>query len=135
MDRKNENLREEMASLRSFAKSYTMLDDRVKRAYARFYKETYRPGTSPLDHKTKELIAVAVAAALGCKNCLEGHLKKAIQDGATPAELCDTVAVAVGVAAASIVDRTDIAVANLDIEEFFAELHACPEEAEPDGGA
>ncbi|MBE7557777.1 carboxymuconolactone decarboxylase family protein [bacterium] len=123
MNAEKESLSDAMVAIDSFVKSYTMLDDRLKRIYARFYKETYRPGTSSLDHKMKELIAVAVAAALGCKNCLEGHIKKAIADGATPAELSDALAVTVGVAAASVVDRTDIAVANLGLEDFFKSLH------------
>ncbi len=122
-------LAETMAAIDSFVKSYTMLDDRLKRIYAKFYKETYRPGTSRLDHRTKELIAIGVAAALGCKNCLEGHIKKAIGDGATPEELSDALAVAVGVSAATVVDRTDIAIANLGLESYFKSLHT-PHDAE-----
>ena len=132
MNEKNAEPTESTDSVDTFIKSYTMLDDRLKRVYARFYKETYRPGTSSLDHKTKELIAIAVAAALGCKNCLEGHIEKAVKDGATPAELSDVLAIAVGVAAATLVDRTDIAVANLGLQPYFAALHESkPSESKP----
>ncbi|MBK6939716.1 MAG: carboxymuconolactone decarboxylase family protein [Planctomycetes bacterium] len=87
--------------------------------YMSFYKHTY--GKSVLDRKTKELIAIAVALATNCKNCLEGHLKKAIKGGATKAEISETLAVTLGVAAATIVDRSDIAAANLglDLDRWF----------------
>ena len=93
--------------------SYTMVDPRFRDIYFQFYKETYKP--SVLDRKTKELIAIAASLVSGCKGCLEGHLKKAIKFGATRGEISETVAVTLGVNAAAIVDKSDIACANLGI--------------------
>src|SRR5919109_726868 len=96
--------------------SYTMVDPRMRKIYFQFYQETYK--TSVLDRKTKELIAIAASLATHCKGCLEGHIKKALKYGATKKELSETVAIAMGVSAASIVDLTDIAAENMQIRHF-----------------
>jgi AhpD family alkylhydroperoxidase len=95
----------------SLMKSYALLTPDLKNLYMGFYKATY--GKSLLDLKTKEFVAIAASLALGCKGCLEGHLKKAKKHGATAAEISEVIAVTLGVAAATIVDRSDIANFNL----------------------
>lgn len=92
-------------------RSYALLEAEIKALYMNFYKATYKQST--LDIKTKELIAIAAALTSGCKNCLEGHLKKAKKHGATAAEISECIAITLGVNAATIVDRSDIANANL----------------------
>jgi AhpD family alkylhydroperoxidase len=96
--------------------SYTMVDPRMRKIYFQFYQETYKP--SALDRKTKELVAIAASLACKCQGCLEGHIKKALKVGATKEELSETIAITMGVAAASIVDLTDIASENLKIKHF-----------------
>jgi AhpD family alkylhydroperoxidase len=95
-------------------RSYALLEKDTMALYMRFYKHTY--GKTVLDRKTKEFIAIAAALTSGCKNCLEGHLKKAIKNGATREEISETIAITLGVNAATIVDRSDIAAANLGID-------------------
>jgi AhpD family alkylhydroperoxidase len=94
-------------------KSYALVEPEIMQPYMRFYKATYERGH--LDRKTKELVAIAASLVSGCKGCLEGHLKKAIKFGATRGEISETIAVTLGVNAAAIVDRSDIASANLGI--------------------
>lgn len=96
--------------------SYTMVDPRYREIYFRFYKETYRAGV--LDRKTKELVAIAASLAAKCQGCLEGHIRKAIKFGATREEISESIAIAMGVNAAAIVDLTDIAADNLDIKLY-----------------
>ena len=96
--------------------SYTMVDPRMRKIYFKFYEETYKK--SGIDRKTKELIAIAASLASHCKGCLEGHIKKALKYGATKEELSETIAITMGVSAASIVDLTDIASKNLQIRHF-----------------
>src|SRR5215469_432534 len=96
--------------------SYTMVDPRMRKIYFQFYHETYK--TSLLDRKTEELIAIAASLATHCRGCLEGHIKKALKYGATKEELSETIAIAMGVSAASIVDLTDIAAENMQIRHF-----------------
>ena len=99
-------------------KSYELLEDRMKEIYFDFYKETYRDGTA-LDMKTKELVAIAASLCSGCQNCLEGHLKKAMKYGASGDEVRETVAIAVGVSAATIVDRSDLANFHMNISRLL----------------
>lgn len=91
----------------SAMRSYALLTPDLKELYFKFYKATY--GKTKLDLKTKEFIAIAAALSTGCKGCLEGHLRKAKKEGATAEEISEVIAVTLGVAAASIVDRSDIA--------------------------
>jgi len=93
-----------------------MVDPRMRKIYFQFYQETYR--ASALDRKTKELIAIAASLAAHCHGCLQGHIKKALKYGATKEELSETIAITMGVSAASIVDLTDIAAENLRIRHF-----------------
>ena len=53
--------------------SYTMIEERMRQIYFRFYKETYK--TSKIDRKSKELIAIAASLGFQCEGCLEGHVK------------------------------------------------------------
>src|SRR6476620_10184957 len=96
--------------------SYTMVDPRMRKIYFQFYQETYK--ASALDRKTKELVAIAASLATHCKGCLEGHIKKALKYGANKEELSETIAITMGVSAASIVDLTDIAAENMKIRHF-----------------
>jgi AhpD family alkylhydroperoxidase len=96
--------------------SYSMVDPRFREIYFEFYKETYRP--SVLDRKTKELVAISASLAAKCQGCLEGHIKKALKFGATREEISETIAIAMGVNAAAIVDLTDIAAENLELKLF-----------------
>lgn len=90
-------------------KSYALLADQAKSIYFEFYKDTYREKGAALDRKTKELVAIAASLALNCPNCLDGHIKKALKDGATREEISETIQVTLGVGAAAIVDRSDMA--------------------------
>ncbi len=99
----------------SAMRSYALLTPEIKQAYMKFYKTTY--GGGHLDLKTKELVAIGAALALGCKGCLEGHMKKAKKMGVTAEELAEVVGVTLGVAGATIVDRSDIA--NFNLNDLF----------------
>ncbi len=96
--------------------SYTMVESRMKKIYFDFYQETYRK--SQIDRKTKELIAIAASLGFKCQGCLNGHIKKAKKFGATPEEISEAIAIAMGVAAASVVDLTDIAAEHLRLKHF-----------------
>jgi AhpD family alkylhydroperoxidase len=95
----------------SSMRSYALMTPEIKKAYMAFYKATY--GGGELDLLTKEFVAIGAALALGCKGCLEGHMKKAKKLGATSEQISEVVGVTLGVAGASIVDRSDIANHNL----------------------
>ncbi len=96
--------------------SYTMVEPRFREKYFLFYKETYKP--SALDRKTKELVAIAASLVAKCQGCLEGHIKKALKFGATREEISESIAIAMGVNAAAVVDLSDIAAENMDVHLF-----------------
>ncbi len=116
-EKENKRAREASAAEATPAGSYSMVDPRFRRIYFNFYAETYK--TSVLDRKTKELIAIAASLVAKCQGCLEGHLKKALKEGATREEISETIAIAMGVNSAAVVDLTDIAARNLNLQ-FFA---------------
>jgi AhpD family alkylhydroperoxidase len=107
---------EENGEARPQPSSYTMVDPRFREIYFQFYKETYRP--SVLDRKTKELVAISASLAAKCQGCLEGHIKKALKFGASREEISETIAIAMGVNAAAIVDLTDIAAENTGLKLY-----------------
>src|SRR6266536_3732951 len=86
--------------------SMSMIEPRFRNIYNQCYKETYYTPTT-LDLKTKELIAIGCSLIAKCEGCLEGHIKKALQLGLTKHEISDAIVVAVGIAAAGVVDFTD----------------------------
>jgi AhpD family alkylhydroperoxidase len=97
--------------------SMSMIEPRFRDIYRSFYKETYFTPTT-LDLKTKELIAIGVSLVAKCEGCLEGHIKKALQLGLTKHEISDAIVVAIGIAAASVVDASDKAAAKLHLHHF-----------------
>jgi len=96
--------------------SYTMVEDRMKKIYFQFYKETYKK--TQIDRKTKELIAIAASLGFKCHGCLKGHIEKAVKYGASPEEISEAICITMGVAAASVVDQTDVVAEQLQIKLF-----------------
>ncbi|MDO0916726.1 carboxymuconolactone decarboxylase family protein [Streptomyces sp. DT2A-34] len=56
-----------------------------------FDKAVFEETDSGLDRRTKELIAVAVAATTQCPYCIDAHVKNAHKEGATEAEVAAAV--------------------------------------------
>jgi AhpD family alkylhydroperoxidase len=98
-------------------KSMSMIEPRFRNIYLAFYKESYFTPTA-LDLKTKELIAIGCSLVAKCEGCLEGHFKKALEVGATKQEISDAIVIAVGIAAAGVVDMSDKAAIKLDLHHF-----------------
>lgn len=107
-------------SLRSDGKpaSYSMMEPKMRRIYGQFYREIYFSEAKHLDTKTQELISIAASLVAKCQGCIEGHIKKALSSGATKEEISETISIACAINAAAIVDLTDVAAANLDIDHF-----------------
>lgn len=55
-----------------------------------------------IDRKTAELAAVAAAAALRCEHCLEAHINRAVNEGASMEEIMDVILVAGAIAESSL---------------------------------
>jgi AhpD family alkylhydroperoxidase len=100
--------------------SYSMIEPRMRDIYANFYKETYFSERKVLDSKTQELIALGCSLVAHCDGCIEGHIQKALKCGATKEEISETIVIAIGINAASIVDLTDKAADKLKLNHFPA---------------
>jgi AhpD family alkylhydroperoxidase len=98
-------------------KSMSMIEPRFRDIYMTFYKESYFTPTA-LDLKTKELIAIGCSLLAKCEGCLQGHIKKALETGATKQEISDAIVIAVGIGAASVMDMSDKAAIALDLHHF-----------------
>jgi AhpD family alkylhydroperoxidase len=98
--------------------SYSMMDPKMRRIYGEFYREIYYSEKKHLDTKTQELISIAASLVAKCQGCIEGHLKKALESGATEEEISETISIAAAINAAAIIDLTDVAANNLNINHF-----------------
>ena len=98
--------------------SYSMMEPRMRRIYGEFYREIYFSEKKHLDTKTQELISLGASLVAKCQGCVDGHLKKALQSGATPEEISETISIAAAINAAAIIDLTDVAADNLNINHF-----------------
>ena len=61
-------------------------------AFKAFSRSVFADGA--LTSKTKQLIAVAVAHVTQCPYCIRGHTKAALNEGATPEEIMESIWVA-----------------------------------------
>ncbi len=84
---------ERMSHIRGYtSKLSAALPDLMKSFYS-LGKASSAPGA--LDAKTKELIALAIAVATHCDDCILFHTHAALQAGATEAEILEMLGVAV----------------------------------------
>jgi AhpD family alkylhydroperoxidase len=97
--------------------SMSMIEPRFRSIYKQFYKESYFTPTA-LDLRTKELIAIGCSLIAKCEGCLEGHLRKAQQLGISKDEISDAIVIAIGIAAAGVMDFSDKAAEKLDLHHF-----------------
>lgn len=61
--------------------------------FGELHKAAFADGA--IDRKTKELIALAVAISLRCDGCIASHARSAAINGATEAEVAETIGVAI----------------------------------------
>jgi AhpD family alkylhydroperoxidase len=65
----------------------------VMKAFAGMAQSATAPGA--LDAKVKELIALGIAVAVRCDDCIAFHAKAAVQKGATKEEVLETLGMAI----------------------------------------
>ena len=67
------------------------LDSKVYKKFLELEKLTFNDGV--LKRKDKELIAIGISIVLNCESCMEWHIKQAMDDGATEAEIIESIEV------------------------------------------
>lgn len=83
----------------AFAKELAALAPNQAKAFDGFNAGVFDPDDTVMDAKTKELIAIAVAATTQCPYCLDVHVGNAKAAGATKEEVSRAVFVASGLRA------------------------------------
>lgn len=68
-------------------------------AFAEFDQKVFAEEGHTLSKKTRELIAIGVAATTQCPHCVEAHSRGAAQAGATEEELSEAIMVAMALRA------------------------------------
>lgn len=71
----------------------------ILKTWADFNGAVFAPDDRAIPLKYRELIAVAVGITTQCVYCIDGHTQKAVQAGATDAELAETAWVATAIRA------------------------------------
>ena len=93
------NNEETKIDMELYYKRFQALFEEIKKDYPtfvegfmKFFQATEGPGA--LDQKTKELISVALSVKSQCPYCIAFHVKNAIAQGATRAEIVEAAMVA-----------------------------------------
>lgn len=76
-------------------------------AFRAFSKAVFAEGA--LDKRTKQLIAVAVAHVTQCPWCIEGHVKAARSEGASPEQIMEAIWVAAEMRAGAAYAHSNLA--------------------------
>lgn len=102
-------------SLKAQAAQRRELTPEATAAFQAFSGSVFAAGA--LDAKTKQIIAVAVAHATQCHQCIRSHTKSALRAGATPRELMEAVWVAAEMCAGGAYAHSNIMLATINQEQ------------------
>ena len=84
---------ERIAGLDKYSRELAHLAPDAIKAFGTLSREAQKSGV--LDHKVKELMALAIGVAMRCDGCIAYHARNSLRAGATRQEIAETLAVAV----------------------------------------
>ena len=87
------------------------LKKELLQSFVNFNSKVFEEGALP--KKYKELIAVAAAHITRCPYCIEGHTRRAKENGATDEEIAEAIFIAVAMNAGASVAHASIAMKAL----------------------
>jgi AhpD family alkylhydroperoxidase len=93
MESKDREKIESIIKLRRTAHSFYNKNSKVYRSFLEMEKNTYSDGV--LRKKDKELIATGISVATNCESCMEWHIKKALDEGASQEEIIEAIEVGI----------------------------------------
>jgi len=85
--------RERIAELDKYSRELAHLAPDAIKAFGTLSREAQKAGA--LDHKVKELMALAIGVTSRCDGCIAYHARNALRAGASRQEVAETLAVAV----------------------------------------
>lgn len=107
-------------SLSPALKALRMGNGEVMKGFSAMAQSALKPDA--LDTKTKELIALAISVAVRCDDCIGFHTKSALDQGASRAEVLETLGMAIYLGAGPAVMYAAHAIEAFD--EFAAPVSA-----------
>jgi len=87
----------------------------IGKAFGQMFQALMKDGA--LTVKQKELIALGIGVAVRCKSYIYLHVEKALQAGATPAEIMEAAGVAVMMGGGPVSTYAPVVAASLDYFE------------------
>ncbi len=84
---------ERIAELDAYSRELARLAPDAIKAFGALSREAQKAGA--LDHKTKELIALAIGVSTRCDGCIAYHARNSVRAGASRQEVAEALAVAV----------------------------------------
>jgi len=85
--------RERIAELDTYSRELARLAPDAIKAFGTLSREAQKAGA--LDHKVKELIALAIGVSTRCDGCIAYHARNSVRAGASRQEVAEALAVAV----------------------------------------
>jgi AhpD family alkylhydroperoxidase len=83
---------ESIIRIRKKAHTYFLKKSEVYRSFTDMEKKTFREGK--LSILNKELIAAGISVVINCESCMEWHIRKALDEGATEDQIIEAIEVA-----------------------------------------
>lgn len=84
---------ERIANLDKYSRELVHLAPDAIKAFGTLSREAQKAGV--VDHKTKELIALAIGVAMRCDGCIAYHARNSLRAGVSRQEVAEALAVAV----------------------------------------
>jgi AhpD family alkylhydroperoxidase len=84
---------EQIISTRKKAHSFYLEKSKVYQSFTDMEQKTYKDGK--LSKKQKELVAIGISVVINCESCMEWHIKQALNDGATPEEIIESIEIGI----------------------------------------
>lgn len=88
-----QSYREQLTEIKQYIGQFSNAQPEVAKAFSALHKGAST--ANQLDTKTKELIALAIAVAVQCDDCIAFHTHDALKAGASKDEIMEAVSVAV----------------------------------------
>jgi AhpD family alkylhydroperoxidase len=89
----DKNKIEQIVKTRKQASSYYLKKSKVYQSFVDMEKNTYKDGE--LSKRQKELIAIGISVVINCESCMEWHIKQALEEGVSEAEIIEAIEVAI----------------------------------------
>ena len=107
---------EKIIKSRKIAHAFYSKKSEVYQKFCEMEQCTYKDGN--LSRLQKELIAIGISLVIDCESCMEWHIKQAIDNGATEAEIIEAIEVGIEMGGGPTTASARFA---MNVLEFYAQ--------------